>query len=102
MSRCLPGPPARSPFGLVVGQLRRYGGPSGDSEFREDVTEVVFDGVWAEVKLGGDLLVGLAHHDEIGDLALAWRQRDRARLPAPAMSLGSASQLAQLTGSVVA
>lgn len=60
---------------------------AGDAEFGEDVGEVVFDGLAAEVEFGGDFAVGHAALDESDDLVFAFGQgRCACRKPRPCRS----------------
>src|SRR4051812_9338289 len=49
--------------------------PGVGVELAEHVADVRFDGLLAEKQLSGDLGIGLAVHDQIGDLELATGQR---------------------------
>src|SRR5690348_10422981 len=60
--------------------------PGADVELVEEVADVALDGLGAEVELGGDLGVGAAVDDQLGDLELARGQRGE---PGPVGAAGA-------------
>ena len=47
--------------------------------FLHDIGAVNFDGLWTSLQQSGDLLVGLARHNELHDLALTGCKPSKAR-----------------------
>src|SRR5687767_2597580 len=50
--------------------------PGGDTEFHEDLTEVLLDGARRDVEVGRDLLASLAGSGEPCDLCFLWGEDD--------------------------
>src|SRR4051794_23841645 len=64
------------------------------AELRVDARERALDGLLAEEERGGDLLVGGALGDELGDLALARRERPASLAPLSRHARAEPPQLA--------